>query len=78
MLFFVCTPWQIFWDSLPDFNQSLQDFKDGTNYKEALQCLNEMVTDALSHGLDCLQYMASLQDPANLRFCAIPQVQLIT
>jgi len=33
-----------------------------------------MVTDALSHGLDCLQYMASLQDPANLRFCAIPQI----
>lgn len=75
-MLFVFIPWQIIWDSFPDFN--LQDFKDGTNYKEALQCLNEMVTDALSHGLDCLQYMASLQDPANLRFCAIPQVQLIT
>lgn len=60
------------WGSLVDL--PLQDFKDGNNYREALLCLNEMVTDALSHGLDCLQYMASLQDPANLRFCAIPQV----
>jgi len=56
------------------YADKLEDFKDGTNYKEALQCLNEMVTDALSHGLDCLQYMASLQDPDNLRFCAIPQI----
>ncbi|KAG0559421.1 hypothetical protein KC19_10G103300 [Ceratodon purpureus] len=56
------------------YADKLEDFKDGNNNREALLCLNEMVTDALSHGLDCLQYMASLQDPANLRFCAIPQI----
>jgi farnesyl-diphosphate farnesyltransferase len=39
-----------------------------------LHCLNEMVTDALSHGHDCLLYMASLQDPSTLRFCAIFQI----
>jgi farnesyl-diphosphate farnesyltransferase len=56
------------------YADKLEDFKDGNNYREALLCLNEMVTDALSHGIDCLQYMASLQDPAILRFCAIPQI----
>ncbi|KAG0622389.1 hypothetical protein M758_3G093900 [Ceratodon purpureus] len=56
------------------YADKLEDFKDGNNNREALLCLNEMVTDALSDGLDCLQYMASLQDPANLRFCAIPQI----
>lgn len=47
---------------------------DETNYKQGLHCLNEMVTDALSHGLDCLHYMAALQDQPNLRFCATFQV----
>jgi farnesyl-diphosphate farnesyltransferase len=56
------------------YADKLEDFKDGHNNSNALLCLNEMVTDALSHGLDCLQYMASLQDSANLRFCAIPQI----
>jgi farnesyl-diphosphate farnesyltransferase len=56
------------------YADKLEDFRDGKNPKEALHCLNEMVTDALSHGLDCLQYMASLQDPSTLRFCAIFQI----
>uniref|UniRef100_A0A7I4FQR3 Squalene synthase n=2 Tax=Physcomitrium patens TaxID=3218 RepID=A0A7I4FQR3_PHYPA len=49
-------------------------FMDETNYKQGLHCLNEMVTDALSHGLDCLHYMAALQDQPNLRFCATFQI----
>jgi farnesyl-diphosphate farnesyltransferase len=56
------------------YADKLEDFKDGKNRRDALHCLNEMVTDALSHGLDCLQYMASLQDPSTLRFCAIFQI----
>jgi hypothetical protein len=39
-----------------------------------VQCLNDMVTNALIHVDDCLQYMSGLKDNTNFRFCAIPQV----
>lgn len=52
----------------------LQDFKEEENSMAAVECLNELITNALSHALDCLTYMAALKDPAVFRFCAIPQV----
>jgi len=36
-----------------------------------------MVTDALEHMQDCLNYMQRLSDPQVFRFCAIPQVMAI-
>jgi len=36
--------------------------------------LNDLVTNALIHAEDCLQYMSALKDHAIFRFCAIPQV----
>lgn len=51
-----------------------QDFKYKDNSVKAVQCLNDMVTNALLHVEDCLQYMSALKDPAIFRFCAIPQV----
>lgn len=41
---------------------------------KAVHCLNDMVTNALVHGEDCLRYMSALKDFAIFRFCAIPQV----
>nr|UTU07504.1 squalene synthase [Ailanthus altissimus] len=55
----------------------LEDLKYEENSAKAVQCLNDMVTNALIHAEDCLKYLAALQDPAIFRFCAIPQIMAI-
>nr|AAB02945.1 squalene synthase [Nicotiana tabacum] len=55
----------------------LQELKYEDNSAKAVQCLNDMVTNALSHVEDCLTYMSALRDPSIFRFCAIPQVMAI-
>ena len=45
--------------------------------KASLQCLNELVTDALELAPDCLAYMSKLRCAEIFRFCAIPQVMAI-
>ncbi|KAK2997351.1 hypothetical protein RJ639_024768 [Escallonia herrerae] len=55
----------------------LEDLKNEENSVKAVQCLNDMVTNALIHVEDCLTYMSALKDPANFRFCAIPQIMAI-
>ncbi|KAE9448284.1 hypothetical protein C3L33_19832, partial [Rhododendron williamsianum] len=55
----------------------LQDLKYEENSVKAVQCLNDMVTNALIHMEDCLIYMAALRDPSIFRFCAIPQIMAI-
>lgn len=52
----------------------LEDFKEEDNSEAAVACLNDMITNALGHALDCLKYMSALSDPAIFRFCAIPQI----
>ncbi|CAH2076799.1 unnamed protein product [Thlaspi arvense] len=55
----------------------LEDLKDEENSTKAVHCLNDMVTNALTHIEDCLKYMAALRDPSIFRFCAIPQIMAI-
>lgn len=55
----------------------MQDFKYEENSEKAVQCLNDMVTNALYHVEDSLTYMSALRDPAIFRFCAIPQVFMV-
>ncbi|KAK6946317.1 Squalene/phytoene synthase [Dillenia turbinata] len=55
----------------------LEDLKYEENSDKAVQCLNDMVTNALIHVEDSLQYMSALRDPAIFRFCAIPQIMAI-
>ncbi|XP_050233606.1 squalene synthase 1-like [Mercurialis annua] len=55
----------------------LEDLKYEENSEKAVQCLNDMVTNALIHADDCLKYMSALRDPAIFRFCAIPQIMSI-
>nr|DAD46930.1 TPA_asm: hypothetical protein HUJ06_016867 [Nelumbo nucifera] len=52
----------------------LEDLKYDENSIKAVECLNDMITNALLHVEDCLKYMSALRDPAVFRFCAIPQV----
>ncbi|KAF2322837.1 hypothetical protein GH714_031262 [Hevea brasiliensis] len=47
------------------------------NSVKAVQCLNDMVTNALIHVDDCLKYMSALRNLAIFRFCAIPQIMAI-
>ncbi|RYR49134.1 hypothetical protein Ahy_A07g035452 isoform C [Arachis hypogaea] len=55
----------------------IQDLKYEENSVKAVQCLNDMVTNALLHAEDCLKYMSALRDLSIFRFCAIPQVMAI-
>ncbi|KAL5563109.1 hypothetical protein UlMin_032856 [Ulmus minor] len=55
----------------------LEDLKYEENSEKAVQCLNDMVTNALMHAEDSLKYMSDLRDPAIFRFCAIPQIMAI-
>lgn len=45
---------------------------------KSLECLNELVSDALELGPDCLAYMSKLHCVEVFRFCAIPQVMAIS
>ncbi|XP_055808024.1 squalene synthase-like isoform X3 [Solanum dulcamara] len=67
---------RIFWPRQiwSKYVNKLEDFKYEENSVKAVQCLNEMVTNALLHVEDCLVYMSNLRDPAIFQFCAIPQV----
>ncbi|KAL2477111.1 Squalene synthase [Forsythia ovata] len=55
----------------------LDDLKYEENSVKAVQCLKDMVTDALIHVEDCLKCMFSFQNPNIFRFCAIPQIMAI-
>ncbi|KAK9165376.1 hypothetical protein Scep_000567 [Stephania cephalantha] len=59
------------------YADKLEDLKYEENSVKAVQCLNDMVTNALLHVEDCLTYMSALRDPAIFRFCAIPQIMAI-
>ncbi|PNT73952.1 hypothetical protein BRADI_1g04900v3 [Brachypodium distachyon] len=54
--------------------EKLEDLKYKENSEKAVQCLNDMVTNALIHAKDCLQYMSALKDDTVFRLCAIPQI----
>jgi len=59
------------------YADNLKDFLLPQNIGPAVQCLNEMVTDAMAHAVDVLEYLAQIRDPYIFRFCAIPQVMAI-
>ncbi|XP_031271644.1 squalene synthase 8-like [Pistacia vera] len=52
----------------------LEDLQYEENSVKAVECFNDMVTNALTHVEDCFKYMSGLRDPVIFRFCAIPQV----
>lgn len=55
----------------------LKDLKDIIKpeyQKEALYCLNDILTDALRHIEPCLQYMELVWDEGVFKFCAVPEL----
>jgi len=71
---------RIFWPKAVwnKYAAKLEDFKDPKNSIAALNCLNELITNAMQHIPDCLQYMDELKDPNVFNFCAIPQIMSIS
>ncbi|KAH0891676.1 hypothetical protein HID58_054105, partial [Brassica napus] len=69
-MFWPCEIWGKYVDKL-------EDLKSEENSSKAVQCLNDMVTNALVHIEDCMKYMDALRDPAIFRLCAIPQIMAI-
>jgi len=59
------------------YTDRIENFKDPKNSAKAVQCLNHMVANALSHAVDVMDYMKLLKHPDVFRFCAIPQVMAI-
>ncbi|MEM7103537.1 MAG: squalene synthase [Bacteroidota bacterium] len=56
------------------YAENLEDFYKKPKKRKSLACLNHLVTDALRHAGDCLEYMSKLKEDKVFRFCAIPQV----
>ncbi|XP_047327061.1 squalene synthase 3-like isoform X2 [Impatiens glandulifera] len=69
----MCWPREI-WSKYVD---KLEDLKEKENSVKAVQCLNDMVTNTLTHVEDCLKYMKDIKSPTIFRFCAIPQIMAI-
>jgi farnesyl-diphosphate farnesyltransferase len=72
-------PPRIFWprDIWSKYSDKLDNFKKIEYAPKAIQCLNDMVTDALVHAPICLDYMSRLTNKKVFNFCAIPQVMAI-
>lgn len=50
-----------------------EDLFDPKYEPQAINCVSEMVLDALKHAEDCLFYMAGMRDQSAFNFVAIPQ-----
>jgi farnesyl-diphosphate farnesyltransferase len=59
------------------YAKELDDLQHEENREAAVQCMNELITNALHHSLDCMKYMARIKEASIFRFCAIPQVMAI-
>lgn len=55
----------------------VQDLKEPQYKRQAIQCLNEMITNAMQHVPDCVDYLGKLHEPSVFNFCAIPQTMAI-
>jgi len=70
---------RIFWPRAvwSKYAQQLADFKDPKFETEAVYCLNDLITNAMQHVPDCLEYMGHLKDQDTFNFCSIPQIMAI-
>ncbi|XP_053316467.1 squalene synthase-like [Spea bombifrons] len=59
------------------YGKKLSDLAKPENIVPALQCLNELITNALNHVPDVLRYLSRLKNKRIFKFFAIPQVMTI-
>lgn len=56
------------------YTERLDELQKNPSSSESLACINELVTDALTHVGNCILYLNMISDKQIFRFCAIPQV----
>jgi len=59
------------------YAENIEDFGKSSYSKQAVTCLNELITDTMKHSMDCLDYIKMIKEPSIFKFCAIPQVMAI-
>lgn len=59
------------------YTKKLSDLTKPENIDMAVQCMNELITNALRHVPDVLTYLSRLKNQSVFNFCAIPQVMAI-
>ncbi|KYO41025.1 squalene synthase [Alligator mississippiensis] len=59
------------------YAKKLSDLAKPENADVAVQCLNELITNALHHVPDVLKYLSRLKNQSVFNFCAIPQAMAI-
>ncbi|KAM8953277.1 squalene synthase-like [Pelodytes ibericus] len=59
------------------YGKKLSDLAKPENIVPAVQCMNELITNALHHVPDVLTYLSRLKNQSVFNFCAIPQVMAI-
>ncbi|XP_053879556.1 squalene synthase-like [Malaclemys terrapin pileata] len=59
------------------YAKKLSDLAKPENIDMAIQCMNELITNALHHVPDVLTYLSRLKTQSVFNFCAIPQVMAI-
>eukprot|EP00731_Ephydatia_muelleri_P000209 Em0001g209a len=59
------------------FGEKLTDFQQPENRDKAVQCLNHLITNALQHIPDVLEYLSRIRNQSVFNFCAIPQTMAI-
>jgi farnesyl-diphosphate farnesyltransferase len=70
---------RIFWQEAgwKKYAHDFSWFAQNPHHPDALNCLVEMVNDALRHVPDCLHYLGLLRNEKVFCFCAIPQVMAL-
>ncbi|KAI9002370.1 isoprenoid synthase domain-containing protein [Gaertneriomyces semiglobifer] len=70
---------RVFWprEVWGKYVKEVEEFLEEKNRDKAVQCLNELIVDALELVPDCLEYMSLLTNRSVIRFCAIPQMMAI-
>ncbi|XP_074845143.1 squalene synthase-like isoform X1 [Carettochelys insculpta] len=59
------------------YAKKLSDLAKPENIDVAVQCMNELITNALHHIPDVLTYLSRLKNQSVFNFCAIPQVMAV-
>jgi len=59
------------------YAKALSDFRAPENLNSGVQCMNELIADALELTPRCIAYLHSLQTPEVVMFCAAPQVMAL-
>jgi farnesyl-diphosphate farnesyltransferase len=70
---------RIFWPTniVKKYVNKHKDLLKEENEEKALECLNDLIIDAMVHIPKCIEYLSMVSDPKHFKFCAIPQVVAI-